>query len=179
MINHISSDLLIDFVHHELTPGDDALVHAHLAECAECRCEYERESAFTDMLRAAAAAEETEMPSLVAARVWEAVRSARPSPFAWLAVLLRPAFAVPMAAALAVGLFFAFPLSHSGSVPTIDATYYLEQHAAQQAENPFSERGVTTQPADREALEGGRSAAQLAEENDLAADALDVFSAAR
>ena len=58
MSNHINTDLLVDFVHHELPPEDDALVHAHLAKCPDCRREFENESALSDALKAAALAEE-------------------------------------------------------------------------------------------------------------------------
>ena len=179
MSNHITTDLLVDYVHHELAPEEDALVHAHLGECAGCRREVENESALTDALRSAAAAEETDMPSLVAARVWETIRSARPSPLGRLAVLLRPAVAVPLAAALVIGAYVAVPLSHGGPAPTIDAGYYLEQHAAAQVQYPLAERGATLQPADRAALEDDSPPAQLAEQSNVGVATVDFISAVR
>jgi anti-sigma factor RsiW len=139
MNDHLSTDLLIDFVHGELSPSDDARAHAHLTGCASCREAYELEAALGEVLRSAAQAEEREMPSLVAAAVWERVRAARPGPAARLQALFRPAFALPIAAALLIGGFFASPLAHLNR-PTVDAAYYFEAHAAETSANPLSER---------------------------------------
>jgi anti-sigma factor RsiW len=139
MNDHLSTDRLVDFVHGELSPSDDALTHAHLATCASCRDAYDLEATLSEALRAAAKAEEHEMPSLVTAAVWDRIRRAEPGPLARLAALLRPAYAVPVALALIVGGYFASPLGHPAR-PTIDASYYLEVHAAQTAETPLSER---------------------------------------
>lgn len=142
MTQHLPSDVLIDYIHGELTPEADAGVHEHLAKCAACRDEYDAEAAVGEALRAAARARELEFPSIVAARVWEAVRKPRPGPLAGLAMLLRPVVAVPLALALAFGAYFALPLGRSAAPGrTIDATYYLEQHAGQLASDPLSERG--------------------------------------
>jgi len=124
MNEHLSTERIIDFVHGELSPADDALAHAHLAACSDCREAYEIEALLSEALRSAAKAEELEMPSIAASR---------------LAAWLRPAYAIPVAAALLVGGFFASPLAHRAG-PTIDATYYLEAHAAQAAQTPLSER---------------------------------------
>jgi predicted anti-sigma-YlaC factor YlaD len=140
MNDHLSTDRLVDYLHGELPPADDALVHAHLAGCAACRDARDAEAMLLEALRATAKAEEREMPSLVKAAVWERVRAARPGPLARVAALLRPAFALPVAAALAVAVFFASPLAPHHGGPTIDATYYLEAHAAQTAQTPLSER---------------------------------------
>jgi anti-sigma factor RsiW len=139
MTDHLSNELLIDYLRRELPPEDDALVHAHLDTCAACRREYEVEASLGEALRAAAAREEVEFPSLVAARVWEEIRNAKPSPLAQIAALWRPLIALPVAAAIAFAIFFASPMSHGG--PKITASYYLEEHAAQQAQNPLAERG--------------------------------------
>ncbi len=142
MTQHLSPDVLIDYIHGELTPEADAGVHEHLAQCAPCRDEYEAEAAVGEALRAAARAHELAFPSLVAAHVWEEVRKPRPAPFAGLAMLLRPVVAVPLALAIAFGAYYALPLGHSAAPGrTIDATYYLEQHAGQEASDPLSERG--------------------------------------
>jgi len=139
MNDHLSTDLLIDFVHGELSPSDDARAHAHLAGCASCREAYELEATLGEVLRSAAQAEEREMPSLVAAAVWERVRAARPGPAARLQALFRPAFALPIAAALLIGGFFASPFAHPDR-PMVDAAYYFEAHAAETSVNPLSER---------------------------------------
>jgi predicted anti-sigma-YlaC factor YlaD len=141
MNDHLSIDRLIDFVHGELPPGEDALVHVHLAGCAACRDAYELETQLSEALRRAAQAEEREMPSLVAAEVWSRIREARPGAIARFAGWLRPVYAVPVAAAIVAGAFFASPLAHRAG-PTIDATYYLEAHAAQTLQTPLSERSA-------------------------------------
>ena len=142
MSDHLSNELLIDYLRKELAPEDDALVLAHLEECTACRREHEIEASLGEALRSAAQRDELEFPSMIKARVWEAVRNAKPSPAERLMAYFRPAFAVPVAAALAVGLFFATPAMHGFMNPQkIDATYYLEVHAAQQAQSPFTERG--------------------------------------
>ena len=144
MTDHFTTDLLVDFLHGELSPADDALAHAHLAACATCRGEYDREASLTVALRAAAAAEEREMPSTINAAVWQLIREARPGPFARMAAWLRPVVAVPIAALLIVGGWFASPYSHAAAHPTIDAAYYLRTHAAQSSQTPLSERSAQT-----------------------------------
>jgi anti-sigma factor RsiW len=139
MNEHLTTDNLIDFLHGELPAPDDLRVHAHLADCSACRSEYEAEAKLGETLRAAAALEARDMPSLVSAAVWQRVREARPGPFARLAALLRPIVAIPVAAAIVLGAFFVSPLAHPGAAPTIEAAYYLQAHAAQAADSPLSE----------------------------------------
>ena len=139
MNDHLSTYLLVDYVHGELSPSADAKAHAHLAACAACREAYDLETTLSEALRSAAKAEEREFPSLVTAAVWDRIRHARPGPAARLAAWLRPAFAVPVAAAIVVGAYFVSPLAHPAR-PTIDAAYYLEAHAAESAQTPLSER---------------------------------------
>ena len=136
---HLTPQISIDFLHGELTASQDASVHAHLAECVDCRAAHDSEAALTELLRSAAAAEEREMPSLVAATVWERIREAKPSPLTRLAALLRPAIAVPALAVLLVGGWFASPFSHPRA-PTVDVNYYFAAHAADAGEAPLSER---------------------------------------
>ena len=139
MNDHLSTDLLVDFVHGELPPDADARAHVHLSGCDACRAEYELEAVLSETLRSEAKASELEMPSLVNAAVWARIRAAKPGPAARLAALFRPIYAVPVAAALVIGAFFASPLAHPAG-PTIDASYYLEAHAAQTSATPLSER---------------------------------------
>jgi anti-sigma factor RsiW len=139
MSDHLSNDLLIDYLRRELPPEDDAMVHAHLDTCTVCRREYEVEASLGEALRAAAKRDELEFPSLISANVWEAIRNAKPSPWSQLAALWRPLVALPVAAALVVAVILASPMAQAG--PKIAAAYYLEEHAAQQAQNPLAERG--------------------------------------
>jgi anti-sigma factor RsiW len=149
-MNHFTPDRLIDFIHGELSPVEDALAHAHLATCGACRVEYDFEASLGGALRSAAIAEEREMPSLVSAAVWQRIREAKPGPFARLAALLQPAVAVPLAALLIVGGWFSLPYSHAAPRPTIEAAYYFQIHAAQSSQTSLSER--TSQPFETSAL---------------------------
>jgi len=177
MTDHLSSELLIDYLRRELPPQDDALVHVHLDTCTACRREYEVEASLTEALRAAAAREEVEFPSLVAARVWEEIRNAKPSPLARIAALWRPLVALPVAAALVFAVFLVGPMSHSG--PKIAASYYLEEHAAQQAQNPLTERGpAASHFIETSALDSDTST-ELADEADYGVAATGVIDAVR
>ena len=141
MNQHPTEESLIDYLHGELLPQDDAFVHAHLGGCDACRASYDAEASVTEMLRSSALAAERDFPSLVAAAVWQQIREAPPSPLTRLTAFLRPAVAVPVAALLVAGVWLASPLGH-GAAParSIDAMYYLQAHAAQTAAAPFSER---------------------------------------
>ena len=169
MMEHLNNDFLIDYLHGQLPPEDDALAHAHLESCASCRGEYEAEAALGEALRSTARAEELEFPSMIAAEIWQQVRDARPSLASQLASLFRPAIAVPVAAVAVVALYFAAPLAQYAGTPAkhVSANYYLEEHAAQQAQNPLGERSPT--------------AAQLIESSTLdiggASDLADVIDA--
>jgi len=157
MNDHLSPERLIDFLHGELAPAEDALTHAHLQACAACRAEHDAEASLTTFLRSAAAAGELEMPSLVKAAVWQRIREAQPGPFARLASWLRPAIAVPAAALLIVGAYFASPLAHPAAAPTIDANYYFEMHAAQSSHTSLSERSQQAFETSMAAGDGGTS----------------------
>ena len=74
MTTHYDRDTLIDYLHGEMTAADDAAIHAHVAACGDCRTLRDEESALGDLLRAAAAADERELPSMVKAKIWDAVR---------------------------------------------------------------------------------------------------------
>jgi anti-sigma factor RsiW len=160
---HVTTDLLIDYIHRELAPEDDALVYSHLAECPECRHEYQAEVALTEVLRGAARAEEAEMPTAVLARVRQRVRSTAPVPLERLRAFLRPAAVVATAAVLGVGAFFASPLVHPASHRTVDAMYYFETHAAQQADNPFSEHSSGTAAIESSMLQSQDQGTTLAD----------------
>jgi anti-sigma factor RsiW len=154
MNEHLTTNTLIDYVHGELPSAEDALAHTHLQSCTECRSEFERETRLSEALRFAAAEDERELPSMVKAEIWQAVRAARPSPYARFATWLQPLVAVPAAAILVAVVYFASPLGHQAPAPlTVDASYYLEQHAAEQM-NPLGERNVT--PAVLETSDTGR-----------------------
>ena len=167
MMDHLNTDFLIDYLHGQLPPEDDALAHAHLETCPSCRAEYDAEAALSEILRSAAKAEELEFSSLISARVWEQVSNARPGWAATLASFFRPAVAVPAAAIAVVALVFAAPAIHGGSAQQVPVTYYLEAHAAQQAENPLGERSPTAaQLIETSAFDIGNGGPDLADEAD-------------
>ncbi|MDQ6932778.1 MAG: zf-HC2 domain-containing protein [Candidatus Eremiobacteraeota bacterium] len=140
MMEHATNEQLIDYIHSQLTPDQDARMHAHLADCSRCRDEYEVEAQLSEMLRNQAALEELELPSMVKANIWAAVREALPSPMDRLRTFLRPVYAVPVAAALLIALFFAPGYLHrSSSAPTIDAAFFLEDHRAMGSLVPFAD----------------------------------------
>jgi predicted anti-sigma-YlaC factor YlaD len=142
MTQHLSLETLIDYIHGELTPEADAAVHLHLTSCPACREEYDAEVQVGEALRAVLRAQDIEFPSIVAARTWERIRNARTGPLASLAILLRPVVAVPLVLAIGFGAYFATPLGHAPKHDrTINASYYLEQHAGQEAADPLAERG--------------------------------------
>jgi anti-sigma factor RsiW len=167
MTQHLLTDTIIDYIHGELPAAEDALVHAHLQSCGPCRSEYEQESALTDALRSAVQADDRELPGMVKARIWEAIRSERPPLSARITALLRPAIAVPAAAVLLAVTYFASPLGHpqQPNARTVDVMYYFAQHAAEEMQSPLGERNVSSamfEPSDAAsgtASTGSRTAA--------------------
>jgi len=159
-MTHVTTERLIDYIHGVLAPEDDAAVYAHVTTCTACRAEYRAELTLSETLKAQAAAEELEFPSIVKAKVWQAIRAAeRPSLAQRLHALLRPALAVPLAAALVLAALAGIRLS-PGSAPQISVAYFLEEHAAQQVQTPLADRAAG-------------STAQLEESAALAADSSD------
>lgn len=165
---HYNADTLDDYLHGALGPERDATIHAHLEACADCRALYDEAARVRDWLRAAARAEEREFPSMIKARVWEAVR-ATPEPASFadrLRALWRPAVAVPIAAAIAIAAYMGVPIVHGGSQPAgVAATYLLEEHAALASDNPLADRGMIV-PA---SIVNGRQTMGLMEAGDTAA----------
>jgi hypothetical protein len=145
MTTHYDRETLIDYLHRALAPDTDAAVFAHLKTCAACRAAHDDEAAFGETLRAWGRADEPEMPAIVKARVWEAVRKERPSPFAGLVRAWIPALAVPAAAFVALAIYFATPIVRGTPPPPgISAVYYLDEHNAGVQQNPL---GPAVNPA--------------------------------
>jgi anti-sigma factor RsiW len=143
MGRHPTTEQLIDYIHGALTPADDAAVHAHLSTCSHCRREYQAETQLSELLRAEAAARTRELPASVRAGIWAAVRRPEPAPWSWLGAVLRPAFAIPAIAVLVIATYAVTPLGHPRPTgPTVDVSYYLEQHAAQALQVPLSDRSA-------------------------------------
>ena len=142
MTQHLTIEKLIDYIHNALSPGEDALIHAHLDDCRHCRYEYAAEVSLSESLRKQAVLEERELPGSVKAAIWHEVRNARPSTVSRLAALWRPALALPLAAALALAVFFGPGVLHRQApiAPSIEAAYYLQDHAALNNTVPFGDR---------------------------------------
>jgi predicted anti-sigma-YlaC factor YlaD len=142
---HYDADTLADYLHGELAPEQDAAVHAHLEGCGDCRALHADTAALRDWIRTAARAEERELPPGVTASIWAEVRAPRPTVAARLRGWWGALVAVPVAAAIAVAFAFGLPALQSSTAPAaVAVSYYLEQHAAQTAGNPFADRSALT-----------------------------------
>ncbi|MBV8155377.1 MAG: zf-HC2 domain-containing protein [Candidatus Eremiobacteraeota bacterium] len=143
-VDHPTIETLSDYVHGELSERDDAAVHAHLAGCSACAELHDIEARLGEVLRAHARAEERELPLGFEARIVDAAIASDASSatgwreaFAWL---WRPAIAVPVAAALALAIYFgAGAVNPPLRSATIDATSYVESHTALAADMPFAD----------------------------------------
>jgi hypothetical protein len=156
MTPHADDALLIDYLHGELAPAEDARLHAHLAACDDCRARYDEEAALGDLLRAEAGGE-LAFPATIKAGVWAAIRAQEPTLGDRLRALLRPVVAVPLAAVAAVGLYLGVPLVRPGAGgPAVAAAYYFDEHQAEGQENPLADRQANLlEPADRGASVAG------------------------
>ncbi|HEX4012862.1 MAG TPA: zf-HC2 domain-containing protein [Candidatus Cybelea sp.] len=137
---HPTPEEIVDYLHGEVSPSRDAAIHAHLAGCAECAEIRDSEQSLTEMLKAYARAEERELPSGVVATIRDAVRYQPPTLWERLSAAFRPAVAVPVAIAIAAFMYFGFRFAHGpAAASTIDASYYVESHAALSGSTPLSE----------------------------------------
>ena len=138
---HYDEETLDDYLHGELEDERDAAIHEHLEGCNDCRKLYNEITAVRDALRASPLAVEREMPPTIKAQVWETIRNAPPSPLERVRMLWRPVLLVPLAAVMALVVYFAPPL-RTGAQPAVTAAYLLEEHAAGTAVNPLADRGL-------------------------------------
>jgi len=141
---HPTLEQIIDHLHGELPDVQDAAVHGHIADCPSCAQARDTEMQLTDLLRAHARAQERDLPQGVLAGIRSAVERT-PAPSFWerLQAAFRPVVLVPVAAALAAVLYFGLSARHSKAVAApIDASYYVQNHAALAATTPFSEESA-------------------------------------
>lgn len=141
MTEHLTNERLIDYLHHALAPDADAAVYAHLEQCAQCRSEYDAEASLSEALRAHARATERELPPTLKAGIWSEIRAERPNAWQRFVSGFRPAVALPVAAVLAVGIYFGVQSGGAGA-PSIEAAYYLNDHAAMNSTTPFSDHNA-------------------------------------
>jgi anti-sigma factor RsiW len=140
---HATTEQLIDYLHGELSPDEDATIMMHMQHCETCGAAYDQQARLSEALRAYGRTTESELPQGVAYRIWDQIdRERHPSFAARLAALWRPAFAVPAAAVLVIAAFFGYSAAHHVSVTTIDASYYLQDHAALTGTVPFGEGSI-------------------------------------
>ncbi|HEV3086430.1 MAG TPA: zf-HC2 domain-containing protein [Candidatus Elarobacter sp.] len=138
MTIHYDRETLIDYLHGALTPEADAVLFAHLETCRDCDAVYNEEAALGEVLRQAARTEELEFPSMVKARVWDAVRREKPTWVERLRTSWGPRIAVPVAAAVAIAAYVGTPYLRQPAAATgIEAAYYLDEHNAEAQQNPF------------------------------------------
>ena len=149
---HYTSDTFIDYIHGELAPGEDARLYAHLGTCSDCRAAYDAEVGLGEALRGLPLAEERELPPMLKAQIWAAIRTEKPTVLGALRGYLRPAYALPVAAALLVAGFFGVPAARNGFTSQepagVAASYYLDEHAAESQANPLAERPLRINAAD-------------------------------
>jgi len=143
--SHPSLDRLVDYTRGELSPRDDAAIHAHLAQCADCTQAHDGELRLIEALKAHARAEEREFPIGLAEAIYARAADDRPEPAWWSragwAASLRPLAAVGVAAVLVLALIVSFTIPR-GTATTIDAGTYLQNHAALASTTPFQDSAV-------------------------------------
>jgi anti-sigma factor RsiW len=145
-MTHPTNDILIDYLHGQLAPDEDAAIHAHLAGCLTCREQRDAELHLSEVLRAHARAQEREMPPHLPAKIRAAATQPRTAQGQLFSLVLRPVVAFPIAAAAALAIYFGFG-THGLHAPadgpaTIDAAYYLEDHMSLANSAPFAEGAV-------------------------------------
>jgi anti-sigma factor RsiW len=139
---HPSIEQIVDYLHGELGPVEDAAIHAHLEACPDCEERRAQEVAITEALRAYAHATERETPpALIAGIQQRIVRSSSPSIGERLAAAFRPIVLFPAAAVAAAILYVGVDVwrDRTANTTTIDAASYVENHNAMAAIAPFGD----------------------------------------
>jgi anti-sigma factor RsiW len=138
---HPTPEELVEYLHGELPASHDAWIHSHLAACSSCAEAFEAEASLTELLRAHARSEDRDFPPQVAAAIREAIeRPRRPPLWESLRTALRPVVALPAAAAIVVALYLGINAWHrTPAAMSINAAYYVNNHAALTASAPFAE----------------------------------------
>jgi anti-sigma factor RsiW len=145
MQDHLTNETLLDYLHRELSPGDDAQVLVHLEQCERCARELNVEAAIGDRLRATARSEELELPLGMRSAILARIAALAPAPVNALRSWLRPVVIVPVAASLAAGAILLGPVHSLQTAPSsaaLPVSYYLEEHAARSQENPLADHGT-------------------------------------
>lgn len=137
---HPSLERIVEYLHGELSPQEDAAIYAHLATCPECDAKRTEELAITDALRAYARSTEREMPPGLATRIRSTAPQTRQGTWQRFLEGLRPVVLLPAAAVVALAIFIGYNARHRAPAPTpIEAAYYVNNHAAMAAGTPFGD----------------------------------------
>ncbi len=142
--SHLSLDRLVDYTRGELSARDDADVHAHLAECADCAGAHDSERRLVDLLKSHARAEERELPPglATAIRARAAGEPAGRRHWSWhrLSASFGAFAAAGIAAVLVVALVLSFTIPRSTPKNgAVDASTYMANHAALTSTMPFED----------------------------------------
>jgi anti-sigma factor (TIGR02949 family) len=147
-MQHLNIETLIDYLHHELAPGQDASVLAHLEECRDCASELNVEAAITERLRATARTEDLDLPVGMRSAIMARIAALRPTPLDVVRRWLGPIVLVPVAASIAAAAFFLAPHpTTQNQQAALPVSYYLEAHAVGAQGNPLADRGTVMLPA--------------------------------
>jgi anti-sigma factor RsiW len=134
--------LLVDYERGELDAARDAAMFEHLHACPACHAQWQADLAVVESLRALLP--EREFPTAVLAGVRQAIHAQRePSILERLRVALRPAIALPVAAAVVIA-GGVLGVRHSPPQPTLPGMYFVREHVAQTAGMPSSDRAWST-----------------------------------
>lgn len=146
MMQHYTTDILVDYVNGELAAEADALVYMHLVDCSVCRENYEEEKALREALVAFGQRSEREIPQSLIDSIHAAVKPQTVHPLAALGALLRPRIALPaLGGVFSLVLGIAFFTSHQGTATTVDAhvpievSAFLDRHSDANVVMPFSD----------------------------------------
>jgi anti-sigma factor RsiW len=139
---HPSIEQIVDYLHGELSPAQDAAIHAHLAACSDCDERRAQEVAITETLRAHARGAERELPAAVVTGIRRKIeRTGSPSLGERVRAALRPIVLFPTVAVAGALLYVGIDVWHDRSTApaTIDAASYVENHSAMAATAPFGD----------------------------------------
>jgi anti-sigma factor RsiW len=137
---HPSLERIVDYLHGELSPAEDAAMYAHLAACPECDGARSEELAISEALRAYAIATERELPPGLATQILSTAATKQPGTLQRFFEGLRPIVLVPVAAVVALAIIIGYNSRQRAAEPTpIQAAYYVNGHAAMAAGTPFGD----------------------------------------
>lgn len=141
---HLTPERLVDYTRGELSDGDDAAVHEHLAECSDCAGTHDSERRLVDVLKAHARAEERELPPglATAIKARAADDGAHRRHWSWhrLSASFGAFAAAGLAAVIAVALILSFTIPRTAPKGVVvDAATYMANHAALASTMPFED----------------------------------------